>query len=227
MERLTAGYRPPVARRVAPAASVALALIAWAGLGWLTFDAAGGSRGAATASTAGQPVARPDPCRLAQPVATGFDRHCDLEFRGDGGLLEVDFDENWQGAVLTQRVAIGAPSSPLWSVIARGAPAQSASRVVQLGITPAGEREHLVYTLGNCAGPVCGIHDVVVVGEEAGSIRELHRERLGRAGSFELRAGLLVLQDGPLERAYIWDGRGYRLSEVRRLSPPTPSPTPR
>lgn len=137
------------------------------------------------------------------------------------------FDESWQGTVLTQRVAIGSPSSPLWSVVARGAPAQGASRVVQVGITPAGEREHLVYTLGNCAGTVCGIHDVVVVGETAGNIRELHRERLGRAGSFELRPGRLVLRDGPLERAYSWDGMAYRLIEVRRLSPPTPSPSPR
>jgi len=227
VERLTSGYRPPVARRVVPAASVALAIIVWAWLGWLTFDAAGASRGAATASTAGQPIARPDPCRLVQPVATGFDRHCDLEFRGDGGLLEVAFDESWQGTVLTQRVAIGSPSSPLWSVIARGAPAQSASRITQLGVMPAGEGEHLVYTLGNCAGTVCGSHDVVVVGEGSGSIRELHRERLGRAGSFELRAGLLVLQDGPLERAYTWDGAVYRLIEVRRVSPSTASPSPR
>ena len=206
---------------------MALAIIAWAGVGWLAFDAAGGGRGAATPPTAGQATARPDPCRLAQPVATGFDRHCDLEIRGDGGLLEVAFDENWQGAVLTQRVAIGSTSTPLWSVVARGAPPQGASRIVQLGVAPAGESEHLVYTLGNCAGTVCGIHDVVVVAETAGAIRELHRERLGRAGSFQLLPGKLVLVDGPIERAYGWDGVTYRLIEVRRLSPATPSPSPR
>lgn len=217
-----------MARRLVPAASVALAIIAWAGIGWLTFDAAGVGRGAVALSSAERPTARPDPCRLAQPVATGFDRHCDLQFRGDSGLLEVDFDENWQGTVLTQRVAIGSPSSPLWSVVARGAPAQSASRVVQLGIAIAGEREHLVYTLGNCAGPICGSHDVVVVGEVSGAIRELHRERLGRAGSFELSQGRIVLRDGLLERTYSWDGTFYRLVEVRRVSPSTtPSPSPR
>ena len=216
-----------MAQRVAVIGSVVLALIAWAGVGWLTFDAAGVSRGAATPPAAGQTSARPDPCRLAQPASTGFERHCDLEIRGDGGLLEVALDESWQGTVLTQRLAIGSSSSPLWSVVARGAPAQGASRVTQLGVTPAGEREHLVYTLGNCAGIVCGSHDVVVVGEVAGSIHELHRERLGRAGSFGLRAGSLVLQDGPLERTYGWDGTGYRLMEVRRLAPASPSPSSR
>ena len=227
MERLTGGYRPPVARRLAPAASIALAIIAWAGVGWLVFDAVGGDGGAATRSSAERAAARPDPCRLAQPVATGFDRHCDLEIRGDGGLLEVAFDENWQGSVLTQRVAIGSTSSPLWSVVARGAPPQGASRITQLGVTPAEDREHLVYTLGNCAGTVCGIHDVVVVAETAGVIRELHRERLGRAGSFQLLPGRLVLLDGPVERAYGWDGVTYRLIEVRRLPSATPSPSPR
>lgn len=214
-------------QRVAVIVSVVLALGAWAGVGWLAFDAAGAGRGATLPASAGQGSARPDPCRLAQPAATGFDRHCDLEIRGDGGLLEVAFDETWQGTVLTQRLALGSTSSPLWSVVARGTPPQSASRIVQLGVAPAGESEHLVYTLGNCAGTVCGIHDVVVVAETAGAIRELHRERLGRAGSFQLLAGRLVLLDGPLERAYGWDGVTYRLVEVRRLPPSTPSPSPR
>lgn len=214
-------------QRVAAIGSIVLALSAWAGLGWLTLDAAGGGRGTAPPPTAGQATARPDPCGLAQPVARGFERHCDLEIRGDGGLLEVAFDENWQGAVLTQRVAIGSTSSPLWSVSARGASPQGASRIVQLGVVPAGESEHLVYTLGNCAGTVCGMHDVVVVAEMAGAIRELHRERLGRAGSFQLLAGRLVLLDGPIERSYGWDGVTYRLIEVRRLPPSTPSPSPR
>ena len=227
MERLTGGYRPPVARRLAPAASIALAILSWAGLGWLTLDAAGVGRGAAILPSAERAAVRPDPCRLAQPLATGFDRHCDLEIRGDGGLLEVVFDESWQGTVLSQRLAIGSTSSPLWSVVARGAPPQGASRIVQLGVAPAGEREHLVYTLGNCAGTACGIHDVVVVAETAGAIRELHRERLGRAGSFELRAGRLVLIDGPVERTYGWDGVTYRLSDVRRLPSASPSPSPR
>lgn len=99
---------------------------------------------------------------------------------------------------------------------------------MRFGTTPAGEGEHLAYTLGNCGAPVCGIHDdVVVVGESAGRIRELHRERLGRGGGFELRAGRLVLRDGLVERAYRWDGAAYWLVEVRQRPPATPSPSPR
>lgn len=162
-----------------------------------------------------------------QPAQAGFDRHCDLELRGDGGRLELALDETWQGTVLTQRLAIGAPSNPLWSVVARGAPAAGASRLTQVGTTPAGTSEHLAYTLGNCAGTVCGSHDVVVVGESGGSIRELHRERLGRGGGFVLRAGRLVLQDGAMERSYGWDGTDYRLVEVRQRPAATASPAPR
>ena len=216
-----------MARRLAPAVSVAVAVIAWIGFGWLVFDAAGFGRGGPAPAARGPLSARADPCRLGQPPATGFDRNCDFELRGDGGLLEVALDETWQGNVLTQRLAIGAPSSPLWSVVARGAPAQGASRVMQVGTTPAGEGEHLAYTLGNCGGTVCGIHDVVVVGESGGSIRELHRERLGRGGSFELRAERLVLRDGLVERAYSWDGAAYRFVEVRQRPPATSSPSPR
>ena len=216
-----------MARRLAAAASISVAAIAWIGLGWLLFDAAGVGR-AVPAPAGGVPAsARADPCGLGQPAAAGFDRHCDLELRGDGGLLEVALDETWQGNVLTQRLAIGAPSTPLWSVVARGAPPQGASRVVQLGTTPAGEGEHLAYTLGNCGAPVCGIHDVVVVGESAGSIRELHRERLGRGGGFELRTGSLVVRDGAIERTYRWDGGAYSLVEVRQRPVSTPSPSPR
>lgn len=197
------------------------------GLGWLFFDASGVGRSLPGAAGEGPLGVRADPCGLAQPALAGFDRHCDLELRGDGGRLEVALDETWQGNVLTQRLAIGAPSSPLWSVVARGAPAQGASRLTQVGTTPAGESEHLAYTLGNCAGTICGNHDVVVVGESGGSIRELHRERLGRGGGFALRSGWLVLQDGALERSYGWDGTGYRLVEVRQRPAATASPTPR
>ncbi len=214
-------------RHSAAAASVAVAVVAWVGFGWLAFDAAGVGRGAAAPAAGVRVSARADPCRLDQPAAAGFDRHCDFELRGDGGLLEVALDETWQGNILTQRLAIGAPSSPLWSVVARGGPAQGASRVVQVGTTSAGEGEHLAYTLGNCGATLCGIHDVVVVGESGGSIRELHRERLGRGGSFELRAGRLVLRDGLVERTYSWDGAAYRFVEVRQRPPATPSPSPR
>ncbi len=216
-----------MARRLATAISLAIAAIAWTGLGWLFVDATAASRPVAVQAVSAPQSVRPDPCGLGQPAAVGFDRHCDLELRGDGGLLEVALDETWQGSVLTQRLAIGAPSSPLWSVVARGPAAQGASRVTQVGTTPAGEVEHLVYALGNCAAIVCGIHDVVVVGETGGTIREMHRERLGRGGSFELRPGHLVLRDGPLERSYRWDGASYSLAEVRRRPSPTPTSSPR
>ncbi len=214
-------------RRSAAALSLSAAAIAWIGLGWLFFDAAGVGR-AGPAPAGGSSVgARADPCGLGQPAPSGFDRHCDLELRGDGGLLEVSLDETWQGNVLTQRLAIGAPSTPLWSVVARGAPPPVASRVTQVGTMPAGEGEHLAYTLGNCGAAVCGIHDVVVVGESGGSIRELHRERLGRGGSFELRSGTIVVRDGGIERTYRWDAGAYALVEVRQRPAATPSPSPR
>ena len=214
-------------RHSAAAASVAVAVVAWVGLGWLFADAAGLGRAGPVPAAAASLSARLDPCGLAQPTTAGFDRNCDLELRGDGGLLEVALDEIWQGSVLTQRLAVGAPSSPLWSVVARGAPPQGASRVVQVATMPAGDAEHLAYTLGNCGAPVCGIHDVVVVGESRGKIRELHRERLGRGGSFELRSANLVVRDGAVERTYRWDGATYALVEVRQRPTATPSPSPR
>lgn len=214
-------------RRLAIALSLSAAAVAWMTFGWLFFDASGVGRSLPAAAGDGPPSARADPCGLAQPAQAGFDRHCDLELRGDGGRLQLALDETWQGNVLTQRLAIGAPSSPLWSVVARGAPAQGASRVTQVGTIPAGESEHLAYTLGNCAGIVCGSHDVVVVGEFGGSIRELHRERLGRGGGFVLREGRLVLQDGVMERSYGWNGSDYRLVEVRQRPPASPSPAGR
>lgn len=101
-------------RRLAIAPSLSAAAIAWMSLGWLLLDASGVGRAVAAPGREATVSARADPCGLGQPAAVGFDRRCDLELRGDGGLLEVALDETWQGNVLTQRLAIGAPSTPLW-----------------------------------------------------------------------------------------------------------------
>ncbi len=217
-------------RRLAGALAIGLAVASWSLVGWQLYDATRVSEAASA------PIfSRDDPCNLSAPLGTGFDRHCDLELRllPRGATVAVKLDETWEGNVLTQSLSAG----PVVGVKTRGAPAQAAARIAQLRVLPAGAQDHLAYNVGNCAGLICGNHDVVVLGAQRDGVGELLRVRLGRGGRFELAAVLALVepytpsgataQTALQVRTYAWDGAAYVQRGVELRPTPSPTPSPR
>ncbi len=219
-------------KRLAAIGAVAFAVASWSGVGWLFYDAT-----RVTEAASAPVLSRDDPCNLAAPLGTGFDRHCDLALRllPRGASVALKLDETWEGNVLTQSLAAGTAVS----VKTRGAPPQTAARIAQLRVLSAGVQDHLAYNVGNCPGLICGNHDVIVLGARTDEVSELLRVRLGRGGRFELLAGGTLALVEPytasgsttqtaLEvRTYAWDGAGYVQRSVELRPTPAPTPSPR
>ena len=218
-------------RRLAGALAIGLAVASWSLVGWQLYDAT------RVTEAASAPVfSRDDPCNLNAPLGTGFDRHCDLELRllPRGATVAVKLDETWEGNVLTQSLSAGTAVG----VRTRGAPPQTAARIAQLRVLPAGLQDHLAYNVGNCPGLICGNHDVIVLGARTDGVGELLHVRLGRAGRFELASGVVALvepytpsgaaaQTALQVRTYAWDGAAYVQRGVELRPTPSPTPSPR
>ena len=232
-------------RVLANVGAVAVACVAWAALTTLILDAAGvdplGLRPPPSAPAAPPPN---ELCALAAPLGQGFDRHCDFTARlvPGGDPYRVTLDETWEGATLVQRLVVAGTAAlpaPAYAVTTRSASNAGATRLSQVALVPARPGlEHLVYSLGNCGGVVCGQHDVIAIGLQQGGPRELLRARLGRAGGFEVRAGGVVTLEpfapavagglaGLTARTYVWDGTAYLQQGVTVRSTPSPSPSTR
>lgn len=231
-------------RAFANVGAVALAALAWLGLSTLILDAAGvdplGLRPAAQVRVAPPPN---ELCALATPLGQGFDRHCDFPalLVPSGEPFRVTLDETWEGTTLVQRLAVREASSttPAYVASTRSISNAGATRLSQVALVLArpGE-EHLAYSLGNCGAIICGQHEIVVIGAQAGALRELFRTRLGRAGGFEVGEGGLTTVEpftppgasaatSSTARRYAWDGRDYALREVSTRATPAPSPSGR
>ena len=229
-------------RALANVGSVAIACVAWAALGILILDAAGadplGLRSGAAAPAAPPPN---ELCALAAPLGRGFDRHCDFTARLVPGAdaLTVKLDETWDSTTLLQRLVVNAPgaSAPAFAVTTRSASSAGATRLSQIALIAATPHDdHLAFSVGNCGAVVCGRHDVVVLGAPDGTVREVLRVRLGRAGGFEVVTGGLVTLEpfvpagatgaaGSIARTYRWDGHDYVLrgAAVRASTSPSTS----
>jgi len=233
-----------VLRALANVSSVATACLAWATLAALILAAAGADP--LGLGAAGGPSDQPRPnelCALAAPLGQGFDRHCDFTARLVPGAdaLTVTLDETWDSTTLLQRLVVKAPgaSAPAFAVTTRSASSAGATRLSQIALIAATPREdHLAFSVGNCGAVVCGQHDVVVLGAPDGTVREILRVRLGRAGGFEVVAGGLVTLEpfvpagaagaaGSIARTYRWDGHDYVLRGAAVRATPSPSTSPR
>lgn len=230
-------------RALANVGSIAVACLAWAALAALFLDAAGLDPLGLRAQAVPPVPPRPNElCGLATPLGQGFDRHCDFTAQLVPGAdaLEVRLDQTWEGTTLVQRLVVMARgvAAPAFAVTTRSASAAGATRLSQVALIAAAPgEEHLAYSVGNCGAVVCGRHEVVVVGAPEGTVRELLRARLGRAGGFEVSEGGMVLLEpfvapgvstasGLSALTYAWDGRSYALRDVAVRPTPTPSSSP-
>jgi len=231
-------------RALANVSSVAIAGLAWAALAALILTAAGADPLGLGATGGPSVQPRPDQlCALAAPLGQGFDRRCDFTARLVPGAdaLTVALDETWDAATLLQRLVVKAPgaSAPAFAVMTRSASSAGATRLSQVALVAATPTEdHLAFSVGSCGAVVCGQHEVVVLGAPDGTVREVLRVRLGRAGGFEVVAGGLITLEpfvpagaagaaGSVARTYSWDGHGYVLRGVAVRAPASPSTSPR
>ena len=237
-------YAGTVLRALANVSSVAVACVAWLGLSTLILDAAGvDPLGLRPAALVRLPPPPNELCALATQLGQGFDRRCDFTARlvPTAEPYRVTLDETWEGTTLVQRLAVRATSAatPAYVASTRSISNAGATRLSQVALVRARpEEDHLAYSLGNCGAIICGQHEIVIIGTQAGVLREIFRTRLGRAGGLEVGEGSFTTVEpftpagasvatSFTARRYAWDGRDYALREVSTRATAAPSPSGR